>query len=248
MYVTHRSRGRHTRQALRRRLGGERGFTLIELLVAMGAATIVSAATFAILVISLHLGSNYDDRVDANQQGRLAMQKLVLELNSSCVAATTPPILSGSDSTHLNFYSSETDAPTILPTRINVTYTAPSGNTPGTLVQQTYANTGSAGSWSFTGTPSSFTLLADAAQATISSTTQPVFTYYGYNSDGTVKSTAFTTPLSSTDASNTAIVLVQFKALPSDNWAATNRGADFSDEVALRLSPASADASNSPCT
>ena len=241
---------RRVRQDVARHLRDERGFTLIELLVAMGAATIVAAATFAILIVSVHLGSNYTDRVDANQQGRLSMQRLVQELNSSCVAATTAPVLAGSDSTHLNFYSSQTDDPTILPNELKVTYAAASGTTPGTLVQQTYANTGSAGSWSFTGAAANFTLLADAAQATVNSSTQAVFTYYGYNSDGTVKSSAFATPLSSSDAANTAVVLIQFKALPADNWAATNRGANFSDEVVLRLTPVSADASssNSPCT
>jgi Tfp pilus assembly protein PilW len=56
-------------------------------MVALLLGIIVSAATLAIVITSVHLTSNYDDRVDATQQGRDAMLKITQALNTSCVAA-----------------------------------------------------------------------------------------------------------------------------------------------------------------
>src|ERR1039458_10811781 len=101
----HRHRGQHLpRHGLARATGrqlsmtrldlrSERGFTLIELTVATLIGTIVSAATLAIVIVSVHLSSNYGDRVDATQQGRIAMAKITQALNSSCVSAKLPPVL-----------------------------------------------------------------------------------------------------------------------------------------------------------
>ena len=88
-----------TRAALRRRLDprDERGFTLIEMLVAMLAGGIVASATLAIVIVSVHLTSNYNDRVDANQQGRMAIEQITQALNSSCVSAATAPVLAAGE-------------------------------------------------------------------------------------------------------------------------------------------------------
>ena len=108
-------------------LRGERGFTLIELLVATLAGIVVSAATGAIVIASVHFSSNVSDRVDANQQARIAMDKISQALNSSCVATAVAPVVTGgtvngaqSDDTHLYFYSSLSDTPTINPNLVEV--------------------------------------------------------------------------------------------------------------------------------
>jgi Tfp pilus assembly protein PilW len=217
----------------------ESGFTLIELMVALLLGIIVSAATLAIVITSVHLTSNYDDRVDATQQGRVAMLKITQALNSSCVAAGVAPILAASDSNDVWFYSAPSDSPTITPNKVEISLTG------GALVMNTYAYvSGSAPNWVFAGTPTSFTLVANA-QA-VGSTA--VFQYFGY-SNGALSPITVTTTLGS-NAATTAEVQINFRANPTDNWTALNRSASFGDAVVLRLASASGatSAANLPCT
>ena len=138
-------------------LRSERGLTLIELMVALVLGIIVSAATLAIVITSVHLTSNYDDRVDATQQGRDAMLKITQALNSSCVAAGVAPILAASDSNDVWFYSALSDSPTITPNEVEISLTG------GSLVMNTYAYvSGAAPNWVFAGTPTAFTLVVNA--------------------------------------------------------------------------------------
>jgi Tfp pilus assembly protein PilW len=240
-------------------LRGERGFTLIELLVATLAGIVVSAATGAIVIASVHFSSNFSDRVDANQQARVAMEKITQALNSSCVATAVPPVVTGgttnSDDTHVFFYSSLSDSPTINPSLVEVSLTG------GQLIMSTSAwASGTAPTpsnptpWTFSTTPTNFVLLSHATQATIGGVAQPVVQYYGYTAGGSMSTSPFTatstTPLAATDAANTAMIKISFAALPSDNNSATGRAANITDSVVMRLTPASSGgiASNTPCT
>ena len=250
--------GRRWRQALARALRDERGFTLIELLVAGLAGIVVTAALGAIVVTSVHFSSNYTDRVDANQEGRIAMEKITQALNSSCVASQVAPVVStGStgayvtDDTHLYFYTSLTDGPVVTP---NLDEVALAGTS---LVINTYPYaSGSApyatnpNPWTFGSTGPTFTLLPHATQSVSGGTTLPVFQYYGYTTGGAIASTAFTTPLTTANAANTAKVVINFRAQPSDSNNTVNRSVDLSNSVVLRLTPASATtgATNIPCS
>lgn len=256
--MTAQSSGRRWRQALTRALRDERGYTLVELMIASVAGIIVTAALGAIVISTVKFSSNYTDRVDANQEGAVAMEKITQALNSSCVASQVPPVVSTgstgaytSNDTQMYFYSSLSDGPVIAPNLDEVALTN------GQLVMNTYAPNpgGSAPSatntnpWTFGSTGPTFTLLPDATQTVNSGTTVPVFQYYGY-SGASIASTPFTTPLSTTNAALTAEVVISFHALPSDNNTTTNRGADLTNSVVLRLTPASAitGATNSPCS
>jgi hypothetical protein len=223
-------------------LRSERGLTLIELMVALVLGIIVSAATLAIVITSVHLTSNYDDRVDATQQGRDAMLKITQALNSSCVAASVAPILAASDNSDLWFYSALSDSPTITPNKVEISLTG------GSLVMNTYAYvSGSAPNWVFASTPTAFTLVVNA-QA-IGST--PVFQYYGYSSGGALSSTPYTiTTNLGSNAATTDEVAINFQTNPTDNWTVLGRAANFSDAVVLRLASASGatGAANLPCT
>ena len=234
-------------------LRGERGFTLVELLVASLAGIIVAAALGAIVITSVHFSASFRDRVDATQQGRVAMEKITQALNSSCVAAGLPPIVgvtsagNNSDATHLVFYSALSDAPTINPNLVTVSLTG------GQLVMSTAAwVSGSAptvsnpAGWTFSTTPTNFVLVPYAAQTG----STPVFQYFGYLS-GAISTTPYSVPLSAANALTTAMITISFKAFPSNNH--TNQvavGADVNDSVVLRLTPASSsgNASNTPCT
>ncbi|HVC84313.1 MAG TPA: prepilin-type N-terminal cleavage/methylation domain-containing protein [Solirubrobacteraceae bacterium] len=260
---------------LRAVLRDERGFTLIELLVASLAGIIVSMATGAIVIASVHFSSNFGNRVDSNQEGRVAMEKITQALNSSCVATGVTPLVgtpaptgmvggvaSGSDASNLVFYSALSDSPTIEPNEVvvSLTGTAPSQQ----LVMFTYTNT-KAGTtppppppWTFSTTPTpsgGFVLLPNAAQATIGGSVVPVFQYFGYAGSGTsqINTTPYAVPLSATDAATTAEVTISFEALPSNRGANVNApsaGANLSDSVVLKLTPASSapNGSNTPCT
>jgi prepilin-type N-terminal cleavage/methylation domain-containing protein len=236
-------------RAARARLRDERGFTLIELLIAMATGSIVSAATMAVVVVSLHLTSNYTDRVDANQQGRLAMTKITQALNSSCINPSVIPVLAGSSGSAITFYSSYSDTPLIVPDKITITMNGITG-TPGSFVMSTQHLTGTTNNWTANGTPASFTLLPWAAPTG----STPVFQYYQYAADNTP--TSLITPagagstLTAAQAAEVVAVTITFQALPSDNWSANGRAADFASQVTLRLTPASSSssASNSPCS
>jgi hypothetical protein len=260
---------------LRTAVRDERGFTLIELLVASLAGIIVAAATTSIVVASVHFSSNFGNRVDSNQEGRVAMEKITQALNSSCVATGVTPLVgtpaptgmvggvaSGSDASNVVFYSSLSDVPTIEPNEVEIslTGTAPSQQ----LVMYTYTNTNAATTppppppWTFstTATPAGgFVLLPNAAQATIGGAVQPVFQYFGYVGSGTsqIQTTPYAVPLSAANAATTAEVTVSFEALPSNkgaNVSAQSAGANLSDSVVLKLTPASSapNGSNTPCT
>jgi prepilin-type N-terminal cleavage/methylation domain-containing protein len=253
----------------------ERGFTLIELLVASLAGIIVSAATGAIVIASVHFSSNFGNRVDSNQEGRVAMEKITQALNSSCVATGVTPLVgtpaptgmvggvaSGSDASNVVFYSALSDVATIEPNEVEIslTGTAPSQQ----LVMYTYTNTNAATTppppppWTFSTTPtptSGFVLLPNAAQATVNGSVLPVFQYYSYDtSTGLINTTTpLATPLSATDAAATAEVTISFEALPSNkgaNLSARSAGANLSDSVVFKLTPASSapNGSNTPCT
>jgi Tfp pilus assembly protein PilW len=226
-------------------LRDESGFTLMELLVAMAAGVLVSMATLAIVIASVHFSSNQQDRVDTNQQGRLAMERITQALNSSCVATSTPPIIAGSD-TSVTFYSAQRDTATISPDKVTIALTG------GSLVMTTYAGTGgtSSSNWTFSSTATTFTLISHAQK----NGTVPVFKYYSYSSGGTISTTPLVTPLSSANAAATSMITISFEALPNTQTknftTQAGRAADFTDSIVLRLTPASsaASASNSPCT
>jgi len=239
-------------------LRSERGFTLIELLIAMATGLVVSSAALAIVVVALHFSSSNQDRIDANRQGRIAMQRIVQALDSSCVAAQTPPIVAGSTPTSISFYTSGGnvslgDGSSLNPNLVTVSWAGTAGSP---LIMQTATwKTGTGpSSWTFN-TPTSFTLMAHANYFGASST-NPMFSYYGYTSGsgGTMSTTAYTATgtggLSAANAATTAMVQIQFEALPSNGNATNNRGANFQNSIVLRLSPASgaASATNSPCT
>jgi prepilin-type N-terminal cleavage/methylation domain-containing protein len=225
-------------------IGDQQGFTLVELVVALVAGLVILFATLALLDLSVRLSARAADRVEASQRGRTAMEQLMQELHSSCVAASVTPVLAGSDSSNIQFLSQFGSAAVLTPNLHKVSLAG------GALTDTVYAATGgSAPSWTFSATPTSTrTFITNVSHAAVNGTTQPVFRYYGFV-NGQLSTTALATPLSVTDAQATAQVAVSFAAGPSSTSTEADRTINLSDAAVLRYVPASGatNATNLPC-
>jgi Tfp pilus assembly protein PilW len=231
-------------------LRAERGFTLIEVMVASMIAMVISGAALAIVIVSVHLGSNYTDRVDANQQGRLAMERITQALNSSCVTPNQPPVLAGSTDTSVTFYSGQSDLPGGTPLQITVSLAS---TQPAPLLMSTQKLTGTAPTWTPSGNASTFTLVPYAAQSVSSGVTLPVFRYYSFTAGGAISTIPLAVAsggLTGAQAAATAEVAINFQSLPSNSLSTNGRSVAFADAVVFRLTPPSsvANAPNLPCT
>lgn len=226
------------------RIRDERGYTLVELLMATIGGLLVAAAALAILVTSLQFSINDGDRVDANQEGSAAMERIVQALNSSCVeGAGVSPIVGAtggtgltgstgaavSSSGTLTFYSSLSDAPTITPNEITISLSA------GQLVMKTYQYSSTL--QGYPATPTTTAVLLSHAGATSG---QALFTYTAYNqTTGALSSGLTGTPtLGSTGATETAAVGVNLSSQPSNGDSAVGDSVDLNDAVTLRLTSA----------
>ena len=99
----------------RERLRDERGYTLIELIMATAAGLVVSAAALIIIVSAVQFSTSDGERTDADQQGSVAMEKIVQALNSSCVEGNgISPIVGTTGSSSA---LASTGAPRARPTR-----------------------------------------------------------------------------------------------------------------------------------
>jgi type II secretory pathway pseudopilin PulG len=112
---------------VRARLADEAGFTIVELLTAMVVGLIVLGAAFVLVGRATALQSRTQDRVDAHQRGRAALETMVSELRSGTCALTAdgtsyPPIIAG-DGTRVVFYAN-TAGPNALPQRRELSYDA----------------------------------------------------------------------------------------------------------------------------
>jgi prepilin-type N-terminal cleavage/methylation domain-containing protein len=99
----------------RAELGRESGFTLVEMLVVLLAGTVIMAALFTILDVTLTESSRTFSKVDATSNARTGLATMESEMESACVAPGFPPIEGGSTSTALNFISAYGTQPTPTP-------------------------------------------------------------------------------------------------------------------------------------
>lgn len=122
----------------------EHGFTLIELLVAMVAGMAVIGALFGILEVSLHQTANLTDRVQSNQNGRIAMTRIIDALHSTCLSPEFKPIQESSSENDLSFvnaYSNEANIPYAAVSKHEIIWNKAAG----TLTEKRYAAT--SGTW-----------------------------------------------------------------------------------------------------
>jgi prepilin-type N-terminal cleavage/methylation domain-containing protein len=211
------------------RLRDDAGFTLIELLVSMVIGTIVILAAFAVLDATGTLATKAQDRVDATQRGRLAMDVIGSELRSQvCLPGAIPPVEAGATPTSFIFYSNlgdEDDPPTRR--RIYVQGDA--------LMEQTQAGTfaGVPGAqtvnWSL---PTQKTLVQPVAPVG----TTPYFRFWGFdvNLPATINTPLDVTPLSAADAGDVVQVDISFTSRPTRATVGSPRDAVFQQSIFFR--------------
>jgi prepilin-type N-terminal cleavage/methylation domain-containing protein len=212
------------------RLRREDGFTLIELLVSMVIGTIVILAAFAVLDATGTLARRSQDRVDATQRGRLAMDVIGSELRSQvCLPGAIPPVEAGAGPTSFIFYSNlgdEDDAPTRR--RIYVQGDA--------LMEQTwtgtYAGVPGAQTVTWSATPRQKTLVQPVAQVGAS----PYFAFWGFDVSlpATINTPLNVTPLTAGDAAKVVQIDVSFTSRPTRASAASPRDAIFQQSIFFR--------------
>jgi hypothetical protein len=220
----------------------ERGVTLVEMVVAAATGTIVLFALTTVTVITLHSSARVGARVDATQNSRLVLTRVIDELHSSCIAPEVAPVQAGSTGTSLKLIHSSGSEAAPIPT---LSVIGVSGNT---LSQTDYPTTGGlAPHWTFATTPTSAVQLMTGVSPIPPSTA--IFTYYAYSS-GAVSEVALPTPLSEADAARTVVVGLGFNVAPSAGRINSGQApAHIRDSATLRLTPPSfnKEALNPPC-
>jgi prepilin-type N-terminal cleavage/methylation domain-containing protein len=242
----------------------QRGVTLIELLVAMLIALVVSLAAFSILEFTASDVSRITSRTHVNQTGRIALQKIMLALHSSCVALEVNPIVEGSNGEKLKFISESGTEPSFATVHEHViTYTPPVGKVEGTLTEQTFPSNGpeSKGNYPFSATASTTTKLLTGVNTT---GTTPIFQYYKYFKKGETIPTGDVEPpygelipvgtgFNAAEAEAVAKVTVGFTLKPEGIESVIAKGDQpiaLEDSAVFRLTPSSTSSEhiNSPCS
>jgi type II secretory pathway pseudopilin PulG len=252
--------------------GSEGGFTLIELLVSMLTATIVFGAVLGLLEFAVRQQSRTTDRVQADQIGRLAMNKVMDELHSSCTGfgataiqapSTTPASpLASTGALNLWFlsaYGNATSEQAVLSgvtehdIRWSSTGTSNTGEALGTLTDYAFASTGgSAPNWTFpalTIANAKATRLAPSVIPPKISGVSTIFQYYKYKSNGQPVALSAAELPTATSNKEVAKVTVSFTQAPENGDTQLGRLTSLSDSTVLRFNSTvnAAGAANVPC-
>jgi type II secretory pathway component PulJ len=225
----------------------EHGFTLVEMLVATFTGLVVIFAAFSIVDVSLHQSSRIADRTSADQRGRLALEKIVLKLHSSCVAPETTPVEPGSTESKLLIVSQTGSEASFATVTLHEVYLEA-----GKLIDTSYLNTGSkpAPNWEFSKVANSKQVLLTNVTKSLNGEGKeiPIFQYYKY--EGTELTKLAESPLSAAGAEATAAISVSFTSAPESGNVGKIKGdrtVDLTDTAVLRFSPTSAIGTNRPC-
>jgi prepilin-type N-terminal cleavage/methylation domain-containing protein len=211
------------------RMRDERGMTLVELLVAMSAGAVVMLGVTMTMIVTMRETNRVASHVEANQNARITMTKIMNQLHSACVAPQIAPIQEGSTPTLLSFLhqSGSAVAPVPVLSKISLTGT--------TLSQADYPVIGGAApKWTFSSTASTTTQLMTGVSPISASI--PLFSYHAY-SNGAISETPLATPLSA-NAATAVQVKVAYKAGPDRTISGdTNAETSIQNAALLRLTP-----------
>jgi len=216
------------------RLRRDGGFSLPELLVTLTIAMTVSLAAFALVEFVMKRAAETEQRVDASQRGRVALETITRQLRSQvCLTkgnTSSPPIVSGTGNT-IRFYTDLSDASSTAPypEMHDLTYNA----TAKTIVEQDWT-TNDGNTWILKSTR---TLLTDVKpELKDDGSAEDVFRYYGYTYDA-ARTPALALMQYSPLAGNAGRVVklrVSFRAAPRTKGTRSDVEVPFHDDVFVR--------------
>jgi prepilin-type N-terminal cleavage/methylation domain-containing protein len=224
---------------LRDRLREEDGFSLTELLAAMSVGAIVLWALMTIFVNGVQGSLRVSDRVEAAQNARLAIDRIVTVLDSqTCLGSGLPPLVDGT-SNQATVIADLGDA-TFTPRQYRFTYDPSTKQ----ITEQVWNGTGTPPSVTYTGAPNSTRVLAtNVVPIQIAGVDQPIFRYFKFTSTGTLDTatdTPLPVPVSATDRMLSVRIAAQFTVVPSRTGVRAARSASVHGEGSV----ASADATD----
>lgn len=211
-------------------LRDETGTTLMEVVVALASGILIIFALSTIVISTMHSVFRTSARVDANQRARFALNQVVDQLHSACVAPQIAPIKKESSGTRLIFVHKPGSEVSPLPIKSEIVFSG------GKLTQYDYPATGGAPpEWTYPVSPTSSRELMTKVSATAANGS--IFTYYKYV-NGKISTTPLTTPLESTTAATTVQVNVALTASPlSTPVRDTNAATQIQGTALLKLTP-----------
>jgi prepilin-type N-terminal cleavage/methylation domain-containing protein len=213
------------------RVRDERGFTLIEVVVSLFIGTIVILASYMVLDATGPLAKNAQDRVDAAQRGRQAMEIVGADLRSQvCLPGAVPPVVAGATSTDLTFYSNLGDE--VNPPQRRRLFVQ--GNA---LIEQMWQGTYSgAGTTLTVNWPATMTSQRTLLQPIAKVGTTPFFRYWGFDANlpATINTPLDNVPLSAADAAKVVQVDVSFESQPSNATVTSDLDSIYQQSIFFR--------------
>jgi len=210
------------------RVRDESGFSLVELVVALAIGTIVLLAAFMLVDASTPLAQRTNDRVDAFQRGRLALDVVGAELRSQvCMPGAIPPIMpTVSDEDDIWFYGNNQDQNS-LPQRHHIYL---QGNA---LLEDTWQGVGTQSNVTFPVNPPPKTRTLLSPVALVPGVN--LFRYFGFDENlPAAVNKPVNTPVSVADSRNIVQVNLSFVARPTRATAASVRDSTFQQAVFFR--------------
>jgi prepilin-type N-terminal cleavage/methylation domain-containing protein len=219
-------------QRLRARLRDQRGFTLVELLVATSVGIVIVLAMFNLVDSSTRASANVEDRVDAVQRGRAAIEQITQRLRSQvCLGEGIAAITEAKDDS-ITFYA-QLSGDTFSPERRQISFTG------GSITESVWYGTGTPPNMTYPEAPTyTRSMVRDIARATdpASGAEIPVFRYFAFvGNDPAKPSLKLQTPLVPADMARTVKIEVTFDARPGRRAGQGNRiDTTFGNEVFVR--------------
>ena len=207
----------------------EDGFTLVELLVAMTIGTVVLLAAFSLVEMAVNAQADTENRIDATQRGRQAMEQMTRGLRSQlCPSVGGAPIEVAEDN-RVKFYSSLVSAQSgssQLQKRV-LTYEPIAGPRRGRLVERVYFNKGTEAAPVFNDTagndaPDRTNVIADHISPVAAT---PVFRYSRYDPAVAPGAPAALVPLAAPVAAADLPAIAQVR-VAFDAWPVGRRSAN----------------------
>lgn len=217
------------------RIRDERGMTLVEMLVAMVIGNVIMLAAFSLTDASQTASTRIQDRVDAVQRGRTAMEQITQRLRSQTCLGTGLPAMIAADDNTVTFYAELGDE-TFQPEIRRITFLSN-----GSIREEVWTSQTSATPLGFTfpGYPASPVRTRIVTSGIVHTNSGgvdvPYFRYYAFvGTDPATPALLLTTPLVQSDAARTVRIVVTYDSRPARTVQDRAVDTTFANDVYVR--------------